>query len=353
MARIFHLLDTLGIGGAENMVASLARWQASQGHAVHVHGLQAGGPVAERIRAIQLPVSWHDRHGRASTLYALYRQIRAFAPDVVHCHNLVPTLYGTLVARLAGVDCLLTTRHGHGDSSEKAERRYWFAARWHRYVVAVSDAARANLAASRFANVSKLVTVRNGADLPDTTPPDEVFPDSGCTLVSVGRLVKEKGYGFLLEALALARREMPDLHLWLVGDGPERSALEQRVRSLGLESAVCFLGTRSNVGYWLQHADLFVLSSVSEGLPISLLEALAMGRAVVGTAVGGIPEAVEIARAGLIVPSRDPQALAQAILRLLRNPVERQAMEEQARRAYDEHFSIAPAGRQYQRLYGF
>ena len=334
------------------MVASLARWQASQGHAVHIHGLQAGGPVAERIRAMHLPVSWTDRAGRSAILYALYRNIRAFAPDVVHCHNIVPTLWGTLVARLAGVPCLLTTRHGPRVSNEKTERRYWFAARWHRYVVAVTDAARADLAASRFADASKLVTVRNGADLPDATPPNEGFPDSGYTLVSVGRLVKEKGYEFLFEALALARREEAELRLRLVGDGPERNALEQRVRSLGLESAVCFLGTRSNVGYWLQHSDLFVISSVSEGLPISLLEALAMGRAVVGTAVGGVPEAVETARAGLIVPSRDPHALAQAILRLVRNPAERKAMEEHARRAYEEHFSIAPTGRQYQQLYG-
>jgi glycosyltransferase involved in cell wall biosynthesis len=307
MARIFHLLDTLGIGGAEIMVASLARWQASRGHAVQIHGLQAGGPIAERIRAMQLPVSWHDRHGRAPTLYALYRQIRAFAPDVVHCHNLVPTLYGTLAARLAGVPCLLTTRHGLRDRSETAERRYWFAARWHRYVVAVSDAARANLASVRFADPAKLITVRNGADLPDTTPPDEELYGSGFTLVAVGRLVKAKGYEFLLEALALALREIPDLRLWLVGEGPERNALEQSVRSLGLESAVCFLGAQSNVGYWLQHADLFVVSSISEGLPISLLEAFAMGRAVVGTAVGGVPEAVEIARAGLIVPCRSPR----------------------------------------------
>jgi len=334
------------------MVASLARWQAGQGHTVHIHGLQAGGPIADRIRAMYLPVSWNDHPGRVRRLYALHEELRTFAPDVLHCHNLVPTLYGTLAARLVGVACLLSTRHGLRASNDRAERRYWFAARWHRYVVAVCDVTRANLAANRFADPAKLITVRNGADLPDATPPEEAMPYAGFTLVAVGRLVREKGYDCLLEALAIARREEVQLRLWLVGDGPERIALEQRAHALELDTSVCFLGTRSNVGYWLQNADLFVISSFTEGLPISLLEAFAMGRAAVCTGVGGIPEAIEIARAGLVVPSREPQALAHAILRLVRNPEERHAMEQHARRAYEEHFSIAPMGRQYARLYG-
>ena len=352
MARIFHILDTLGIGGAENMVASLARWQMSEGDAVHVHGVNGGGPIADRLRAMRVPVTWNGNAHYAPALWRLYRQIRAFAPDVVHSHNIVPTLLGAIAGRLAGVTCLIATRHGPRSLSERAERRFWLAARWYRHVVAVSDSARADIAGGRFADPSKLVTIPNAADLPDATPPIDAPPRPGFTLVSVGRLVREKSYETLLEALFLARAEDPDLHLWLVGDGVERATLEQRVRTLHLEEHVLFLGARSNVGYWLRHADLFVMSSVSEGLPVSLLEAFAMERAVVATDVGGIPDAVEGAHAGLIVPSRDPRALAEAILRLKRDPDERHRLERNARHAYEEQFSIARMGRAYQRLYG-
>jgi glycosyltransferase involved in cell wall biosynthesis len=352
MARIFHVLDTLGIGGAENMIACLARWQASEGHAVHVHGANGGGPIADRLHAMQVPVTWSASPHYAPALWALYRQIRIFSPDVVHCHNIVPTLLGTIAGRLAGVKCLVTTRHGPRTRSEKAERRYWLAARWHRHVVAVSEITRADIAGSRFADPSKLVTISTAADRPDTTPPPDAPPRHGFTLVSVGRLVQEKSYETLLEALLLARAEAPDVHLWLVGDGVERAALEQRAHALHLDEHVLFLGARSNVGYWLQHADLFVMSSTSEGLPVSLLEAFAMERAVVATDAGGIPDAVEGAQAGLIVPSRDPRALAAAILRLKRDPDERRLLELNARRAYEDRFSIARMGRAYQRLYG-
>lgn len=351
MARIFHILDTLGIGGAENMVASLARWQMSEGNAVHIHGVNGGGPIADRLHAMQVPVTWNGNAHYAPALWALYREIRAFAPDVVHSHNIVPTLLGAIAGRVAGVPCLLTTRHGPRTRSEGAERRFWLAARWHRHVVAVSDSARADIAGGRFSDPSKLVTIPNAADPPDASPPIDAPPRTGFTLVSVGRLVWEKSYEVLLEALLLARSEAPDLHLWLVGDGVERAALEQLVRSLHLEEHVLFLGARSNVGYWLQHADLFVMSSVSEGLPVSLLEAFAMERAVVATDVGGIPDVVEGAHAGLIVPRSNPRALADAILRLKRDPDERRRSERNARRAYEEHFSIARMGRAYQRLY--
>ncbi len=352
MARIFHALDTLGIGGAENMVASLASWQQSQGNAVHVHGVNGGGPIADRLRGMQVPVTWNTNPHYAAALWALYRQIHTFSPDVLHCHNIVPTLLGSIAGRFAGVPCLLTTRHGPRARSEKVERRFWFAARWHRHVIAVSGSARADIAGSPFADPAKLVTIPNAADRPDVTPPADAPPELGFTLVSVGRLVREKSYETLIEALLIARTESPDIRLLLVGDGVERASLERQVRALHLEEHVLFLGARSNVGYWLQHADLFVLSSISEGLPVSLLEAFAMERAVVATRVGGIPEAVEGAHAGLIVPSRDPRALAEAILRLKRDPEERLRLGLNARLAYEERFSIARMGREYERLYG-
>ena len=351
MPRIFHILDTLGIGGAENMVASLARWQAAQGCGVHVHGLMDGGPIAERLQAMQVPVSWHTTRHYAPGLWAVLRRLREFRPDVVHCHNILPTLLGTAAAKLVGIPRLVTTRHGSHAHVERAERRFWFASRWHSSVVAVSQLAYNELGALRFADPSKLVMIPNAADEPDTTPPDVLPRREGFTLVTVGRLVREKSYGTLLEALAMARAEDPEIGLWIVGDGIERGALEQRARELQIQDHVAFLGARSNVGYWLQNADLFVLSSISEGLPVSLLEAFAMRRAVVATRVGGIPDAMEGTDAGLLVASGDARALAQAILTLKRDPARCRECGANARRVYEERYSIARMGRAYQQLY--
>ena len=166
----------------------------SEGDAESLHGVNGGGPIGDRLNAMHVPVTWNVNAHYALAIWALFRQIRASSPDVAHSHNIVPTPLGTIAGRLAGVPCLLATRHGPRTRGETAERRFRLAARWNRHVVAVSNIARAVIACSRFADPSKLVTIPDALHLPGTTPPIATPPCTGFTLVSVGRLVREKSY---------------------------------------------------------------------------------------------------------------------------------------------------------------
>jgi glycosyltransferase involved in cell wall biosynthesis len=164
--------------------------------------------------------------------------------------------------------------------------------------------------------------------------PDDVL------LVSVGRLDRLKGHDTLIEALRLLASTRPNVQLVLVGDGPERAALESRVAGARLESRVRFAGATSDVASYLSASDLFVLASNTEGMPGAILEAMALALPVVATAVGGTPEAVLDGETGLLVPPRDPLALASAIGRLIDDPELRRSMSLRGCARAIESFSI-------------
>jgi len=166
-------------------------------------------------------------------------------------------------------------------------------------------------------------------------PADPAVPQ---TVLTVARLDPQKGLHDLVAAAAL----VPEARVMVVGEGPERRALETRIAHLGLGDRVHLLGFRSDVPDLLAGSDLFVLPSLFEGLPLSILEAMAAGKPVVATAIGGNDEAVVDGATGLLVPPGDPRALADAIRALLRDPERRRRLGEAGRRRAEAEFS-APA----------
>lgn len=350
---IHHVLDSLAVGGAEVLVSSLARAQKEAGHEVAVHCIVAAGPLAADLQRCGIAVLVHRTRSGAVTLARLMRSLHHGRPDVVHCHNIAPTVMGAPAARLARVPCIVSTRHGTATRNPRFERKFWLAARLCHRVVAVSQSAAERLAAVPWALRDKLVLIRNGAPrpaLPET--PALSRPRSGAlTLISVGRLHRVKDYPSLLRAMAIAIADMPALRLFILGDGPERSRLENLAASLGVDRNVEFLGVRHDVGYWLAQADAFVLASVSEGLPVALIEAFAAGLPAIVTDAGGMPEVVGCCGAGIVVPPSQPEALARAILALARDPARLRALGEAARRCYAAHFTLERMVADYFRLY--
>jgi glycosyltransferase involved in cell wall biosynthesis len=181
--------------------------------------------------------------------------------------------------------------------------------------------------------------------------PDPAIRKSGFTLINVARLNWKKNQACLLRAVALASREIPDLCLWLVGDGAEAGALRQLAGELGIADRVHFAGERKDVGDWLAQADLFVLSSLTEGLPISLLEAMAAGLPFVVTNVGAMPEVAELSGAGTVVEANRPEPLAAAIVQSARNRSQLSEMAARARRSYEQHFTPDRMVAAYSTLY--
>lgn len=166
------------------------------------------------------------------------------------------------------------------------------------------------------------------------------FPKGSPVLVNVGALVPHKGQRFLVEAMARVRRQVPDAQLVIFGEGELRSALEQQIRDLELGKHVVLAGFRDDVLSLTKSADLFVMSSVTEGLGSTVLDAMAMGLAVVGTRAGGIPEAVVDKVTGTLVPPGDADALADAVVRVLGDPTARRRMGEAGRARVRAEFGV-------------
>lgn len=168
---------------------------------------------------------------------------------------------------------------------------------------------------------------------------------------TVGRFVPPKGHTYLLDAIVRLQSQFPDVKTLVVGDGALLRPMEEKAQALGLSDAVVFTGIRRDVPEILALLDVFVLPSLWEGLPIALLEAMAAGLPVVATRVGGVPEVVEDGVTGLLVPPRDPDALAEAITRLLRDPDLRCKMGQAGRERVESEFSVEKMVRKTETLY--
>jgi glycosyltransferase involved in cell wall biosynthesis len=366
--RIIHAVDSMEMGGAEILVALLCRFQRREGHSPSVHCLFRGGTLAEELQREGIPIQVYDpgsgSMGKLRLMRSLYRRFARERPDVVHCHNMSPTILAAPPARWAGVRAVISTRHGlaipWGTPSEikgipdaaGAFFRFRMAATCCCRVVAVCGVAHRNLESGPGAFLYKVVTVRNGAlPMPLSAAPDPSIRKQGFTLINVARLNWKKNHASLLHAVALASRDVPDLFLWLVGDGAEAEPLRQLARQLAIGERVRFAGERKDVGDWLAKADLFVLSSLTEGLPVSLLEAMAAGLPFVATNVGAMPEVAELSGAGTVVEANRPEALAAAIVDYARNRAGLEELGRRARQSYERHFAPERMVSAYSSLY--
>src|SRR5262245_7736876 len=350
---IAHVIDSLGVGGAETVVATLCRSHVAAGHRVEVHCLMTAGSLAAELAQETVPVYVHASSRAAKSVWKLLRALNRSRPDIVHCHNKTATIRAAAAARLTGARAVVSTRHGMGPQPFRlrTELKFWItAALLCDRVVAVCDAARRNLAAGARPVRHKVVTIRNGASPPRSN--GEVMPASrGFTLISVGRLVRTKDYGTLLRAVAVARAAVGDLSLWILGSGDEVAALRQLCADLQLESIVRFCGERRDVGNWLRAANVFVLSSTSEGLPIAMLEAMAAGLPAIVTEVGALPELVALSGAGTTVPARSVDGLARAIVEFANRRQELAALGERASSCYRAYFTPDRMASEYLTLY--
>ena len=350
---IAHVIDSLEVGGAETVVAALCRLHASAGHRVEVHCLTATGVLAEELGQEGVPVYFHAAPGAWTSVIRLFRAFWRSRPDVVHCHNKVATIYAAAAARLTGARAIVSTRHGMVPLPFRfrQELKFWLtAAAFCDRVVAVCETARRNMTTGARPLAHKVVTIRNGA-YPPRVDGDQAIPQAGFRLVSVGRLANAKNFDTLLRAVAVARTAVPDLGLWIVGGGDEGPRLRQLCADLNLASAVRFCGERRDVGNWLRAADVFVLSSISEGLPISMLEAMAAGLPAIVTEVGGLPELVALSGAGTTVPVRDVDRFARAIVELAGRRHELAVLGERASACYRDHFTPDRMAGEYLALY--
>ena len=223
-----------------------------------------------------------------------------------------------------------------------------FAGRFVDRYIAVSEANRRYLIEEKGLPVQKIVVIHNGCDLGRFDPSHPAplglreslgFDPADPVLLVIGRLEPQKGHRVLLEALPVIRREFPAVRLVCVGEGALRAELERQAAEAGLAGSVRFVGQQPNVPDWLALADVPVLPSFYEGLPLAAIESLAAGKPMVATVVDGTPEVVVDGATGLTVPPGEPVLLARAICRLLGDPLLREKLGRAGREWVVERFS--------------
>lgn len=341
------------VGGAETLVAQMCHLQREGGHDVAVYAVAALGQLGEQLRRSGFPVHANvGRHLADSSLNFL-RMFRASRPDVVHLHNPTPTIYAAPAAKLARVPSIISTRHSLVAEPRDLtmERKYRVAALSCNWIVGICDATTKNLLEARSAARRKIVRVYNGTAPVTNVPAQSRIEKDSFTFLFVGRLERVKNLGHLLQALRATVDKLPDVQLWFVGDGTERSRLEQTMLELNLTPNVTFWGRQLDVAPFFSAADAFAMSSVSEGLPMSLLQAFSIGLPAVVTDIGGMGEVVRLANAGFATPVDDVGAMAAAMIRLATTPEERQAFSRTAVAAFERHFTIGQVVENYDQLY--
>ena len=306
--KIAHVVDSMEVGGVETLVSQMCRLQREQGHDPCVYVVAGLGALGEKLRSDGFVVQPHMARHLADATRNFFRVFNESRPDVVHLHNPTPTIYAAFAARMAGVASVVSTRHGLVSPPRRlaVELRYAVAATCCDWVVGICDATANNLKSLHTVPLGKIVRVYNGTVPIQRVAKEQCPSKNGFTLVYVGRLAPVKNHALLLNAFRAAHSAMPGLRLWMVGDGIERPRLESLASDLGIADSVTFWGQQLDVAPFFSAADAFIMSSKSEGLPISLLQGFSLGLPAIVTDVGGMAEVVRLAKAGITVSATDP-----------------------------------------------
>ena len=365
---ICQVLHSLDIGGAEILAAGLARELSDRYQFVFACLDDEVGVLGDEFSARGVPMKVFDRQPGIDwkcsfRLAAFFREHRV---QIVHAHQYTP-FFQSLLARLAyRRPPIVFTEHGrHYPDSRSAKRVAVNRAllRSDDRLIGVGESVRRALVDNEGLPESRTETIYNGVPLEKFLA---VKGDAGLRLVvraelgiaahefaiiQVARLNALKDHATAIRTLKRLRDDDVPAKLILVGDGEERSKLEQFVAEQKLTDAVVFLGARSDIPPLLTAADAFLLSSISEGIPLTLIEAMGAGIPIVSTDVGGIPEIIEHGVAGLLAPARDDEALAAHLQSLCQNSAQRKQLAENGCRRAVEQFSLEQMHRQYVDVY--
>lgn len=350
--RLAHVTLGLDMGGQERLLVEFARHADRDRFDLIFVSLSSRGKLADALEDQGWPVlAMNEAPGlRPGMIWRLSRQLRRLKIDVVHTHDDRPLLYGGLASAMARVPTHVHTHH-HGYLPSVPRRRIFLirlAARLADVFVCVShDSAR--FLQGQGLPARMLTTVWNGIDL-DRYP--YRGPRPGGPAVTVARLSPEKDIANLIRAVARLGPTATDFRLEIAGDGPCRAELQALVADLKLTDRVRFLGEVRDIAGLLGQARLFVLPSRTEGISLTILEAMARGLPVLATRVGGNPETVLSGDTGLLVPPCDPSALAQGLVQLWHDTETAALMGLAGRRRAEAFFDIRQMVATYEDLYG-
>lgn len=359
MKKICYIVPSLRRGGAESFLAALAARMAATGVEVLVHSLQKSGSTPLPLAA---PVRFSEgRSGRSldsASILSAIRNIRDFGPDLIHCKGNDADFFAALTSRLLPRKPWVSTIESvhqllvHPSLKRRVKNILIKRAYRHHFrgIVFVSAATGKTFTDWVGGPLPSPTVIYNGVDprrfsKGTTGEKDQIrlelgLPASACLILTVGRMIEVKGQRFLLEALATLGNQDQMVHLAIAGRGPLGSALLAEASALGIKEQVHFLGERADIERVYHAADIFALPSLSEGHPLTLIEAMASGLPCVASAVGGIPEVLEEDGAGVLVEPQSVSGLAAALRRLIREPESRRYLGAKAEQIARDRFSL-------------
>jgi glycosyltransferase involved in cell wall biosynthesis len=363
--RVLAFVTVFEVGGTERQLVALTKGLDRSRFDIRVACFRPSGPFlaeieAQGISVVSYPI--RNLHGLNTIReqFRLARDLRRDRTEILHAFNFYPNMFAIPAARLAGVPVIIATLRDMGDLWTPMQRR---AQRWvcrlaHR-VVANAEAVREQ-AVSEGYDPGKVSVIRNGLDLSllSTTPNHVAHRDAlgvppHVPVVAVFSRLNHnvKGISWYLDAAARVMTLHQDVQFLVVGDGPLRSSLEEQAARLGLGERIRFTGYRSDIAETMTSVSISVIPSESEGLSNVLLESMRAELPVIATRVGGTPEVIEDGQSGLLVPPRDAESLARAIISLLEDPARASMLARAGRRRVERLFDLGRMVRETESLY--
>lgn len=359
MTCFAHLIETNGPGGAERMLASMAAELQAAGSRNVLIAPAGGEQWLQRELSgtgVQVESFRLDRPFSPAFARWLETVLRRHEVTLAHSHEFTMAIYGSWAARRAGIPHLFTM-HGGRYYAERWRRRIALrvAAQWSGATVAVSETLARHLSHDLWMRASRVITIPNGVRatpaIASSLRTELALPEHARLVVSVGNLYSVKGHRFLVDSLGLLRTAFPELHVAIAGRGDLDTELRARAAALGVGDRLHLLGLRGDVANVLAAADVFVLPSLSEGVPLALLEAMLAARPVIATAVGEVPTVLDHGRAGVLVPPGDAPALGDALGKLLTDPARARRLGAAALTRAQENYTLSRMMERYRALY--
>ena len=359
--KVLHLVQGLDVGGLEYMVVALVNRLNRKKFLPNICCFDTLGELQNNLLNDTKTTLLKRKPGidffYPFKLAALLKKDQA---DILHLHNSTAFFYGVLAGKIAGIRRIIYTEHAR-DVAPNIKVRIMdkILSYMTDRIVVVAEFLKRNLVHKEWINPEIISTIYNGIDGDQFSREfdregiiKELSVSPAANLIGiVARLDPIKNHRCLIKAMKKVSTIFSDAVLLVIGDGPLREELEELVTEEQLQDNILFLGTRNDIPRLLSMLDIFVLCSLSEGLPLTILEAMAAGKPIVASAVGGIPEVIDHGIDGILIPSDDSDRLAEAISELLHDDKKRDDMGEKARKKFEERFTIQTMVERYEELY--
>ena len=359
--HILQLCASLSVGGAERLIFGLAQHLDRERFGVHVCGLSVlrGNALQPAFEQIGVPVyvPGSERFYDINTIRAVANYVRTHNIDVIHTHLTHADVVGRIVGMITRRPVVSTMHNEPRDYDQQRRDRSTLqrltARRLATYLIAVSPSIREMYIREWGIAPERIKTIRNAVPMDEylALPEEPQHTANGIVVTNIGRLNPQKAQHLLLDAAKVVLQQRPDVRFMIVGQGRLEQELKAHAQALGVADRVLFTGVRHDIPALLAGTDIFVLSSLWEGLPVTAVEAMAAARPVVLTDVGGNRDLVEHGMHGFVVPPGDVAALAEHLLLLMNNDALRQTMGRAAREQVRTAFSMQTFVRQHEALY--